>query len=384
MKNILIFNDTLKYGGTETLLVDILNHLSQKDCSVTLLLPFPTENNTLLKEVSPKIDVKYIYPERPSRLKRIIYENLMAFTPRFHNRLIGLNLNKYDLLVSFKDSVYTILFSRSKKYKILWIHNLPTIDKYEVKSLKEYIPVKLLKKRIYRLISSFRKFDEVVCVSNATKERYIDIFNNGKTPQQHIQVLYNAIDEKRTLELSQKGNSHIVNHPSFVMITRFSAEKRVDRVITAADRLKKEGYKFHIYIVGDGVLRNKIENQISTLGLNKEIELLGYMGNPYPFLKLNNWLVSSSERESFSLVILESIFLGVPVITTDCGGPTEITENGKYGVLTENSTDGVYKGIKTVLDNPDIAKTYTSQAEECLKRFNYNEWLLSVEKILKL
>lgn len=384
MKNILIFNDTLKYGGTETLLVDILNHLSHRNCGVTLLLPFPTENNTLLKEVSPKIEIKYIYTERPSRLKKIIYENLMAFTPRLHNKLAGLDLNKYDLIVSFKDSVYTILFSRSKKYKILWIHNLPTIDKYQVKSLKEYIPVKLLKKRIYRLIASFRNFDEIICVSNTTKQRYIDVFNNSTPPQQHIQVLYNAIDENRTLELSLKENPLIVNHPSFVMITRFSAEKRVDRVITAADRLKKEGYKFHIYIVGDGVLRNKIENQISTLDLNDEIELLGYMENPYPFLKLNDWLVSSSERESFSLVILESIFLGVPVITTNCGGPTEITENGKYGILTENSTDGVYKGIKMALDNPAISETYTSKAEECLRRFNYNEWLSSVEKILKL
>ena len=383
MKEVLILNDTLKYGGTEILLVDIINNLSEKGYKITLLLPFQTENNILLKDISDKTSVSYIYSQRPSRLKKIFFENLMAFAPCIHNKITGLNFSKYDLLVSFKDNIYTILLSRSKKGKVLWIHNLPTIDKYKVKSAKEYIPVKLLKKRTYRLINSFRKFDKVVCVSNACKERYIDVFNKGKTPdKQTIEVIYNAIDTDRILNLSNQAyNLPPFARPSFVMITRFSIEKRIDRVLNAAYRLKNEGYNFYVHIVGDGAFRDKITKQIDELKLNDRINLLGYIENPYPFLKLNDWLISSSEKESFSLVILESMLLGVPVITTDCGGPTEITDNGKYGLLTENSTDGIYSGMKTVLDNPDISNQFTSKANECLKRFSYSEWLKSVESI---
>jgi len=383
MKDILILNDTLKYGGTETLLVDIVNYLSVRDYNITLLLPFPTENNILLKELSPGVTVKYIYAERPSRLKKIILENIMSFMPRLHNKITKLNLGKYDTLVSFKDNVYSIILSRSKQKKLLWIHNLPTIDKYESKTIKEYFPVKLLKKRMYRLIQSFRKFNEVVCVSEICKNRYINVFNNGKIPShQKVSVLYNAINSAQILNLSKQAFNQIPQHPSFVMVTRFSVEKRVDRVIRAVRKLKDEGYNFSVYIIGDGILRNRIEALINELELNDTIKLLGYIENPYPFLKENDWLVSSSERESFSLVLLESILLGVPVITTDCGGPSEITDKGKYGLLTENSTLGVYQGMRTVLDTPSISETFTSRSEECLKRFDYQKWLESAEKII--
>lgn len=382
MKEVLILNDTLKYGGTETLLVDIVNYLSEKDYKITLLLPFPTENNILLKDVSDKVSIDYIYSERPTRLKKILLENIMSFFPKTHNKIVNLDLRKYDLLISFKDNIYSILLSKYKQKRILWIHNLPFIDKYKIKTLKEYLPIKLLKKRTYRLIHSFQKFDKVICVSEACKQRYIDVFNNGKANMQDIEVLYNAIDSKRILNLSDADSSiQPLFHPSFVMITRFSVEKRIDRVINAAYRLKNEGYKFSISIVGDGILKNKVLNQIEELALNDTIKLLGYIANPYPFLKLNDWLISCSERESFSLVLLESILLGVPVITTDCGGPTEITANGEYGLLTENNTDGIYRGMKDVLDTPSISETFTSKSEECLSRFDYSRWLISVEKV---
>lgn len=383
MKRILFFNDTLQYGGTEIMLINILKYISDKNYKLTLLLPYPNPKDTLLKDIPNNISIEYIYTKRPNRWRKILLENLMSFFPSIHNKLTGLDLNKYDLIISFKDSIYSILFSRSKIRNILWIHNLPTKNTYGINNLKEYIPVKLLQKRINRLINSYKKFSEVICVSHICKQKYIEVYNNGKLPSQKIYVLHNAIDKEKISKLSdQLIDIEDLSVTTFIMATRFSVEKRVDRVITAAAQLKEKGYKFNILILGDGEFRNQIETLISKHSLGDVVSILGYVENPYPYIKKSDWLISSSEKESFSLVLLESIFLGTPVITTDCGGPTEITENGKYGLLTPNSTEGIYWGMEQVLKSPEIADNYTTKAQECLIRFDYNKWLQSVLQII--
>jgi len=385
VKKILIFNDCLKFGGTEALLVDILNHLSHKQCEVTLLLPYRTENNNLLKEVSSKITVEYLHDKPLTGLKRVLFYNILAFIPLLYTKLF-LDLKKYDLIVSFKESPYSALFSRSKCSKTLWIHNLPVANKYEIRSFKEWLSVTLQKAKIRGYIKSYARYQDVICVSNACREKFTEIYNKGKTiKNQHIQVLYNAVDLRKIDKLSGESvKFNISPHPVFIMVTRYSVEKRVDRIIKAAHKLISEGYQFKIVILGDGAYASYIEKLISDYSLHNIIERMGYVNNPYPYIKKSDWLVCCSERESFSLVLLESIYLKTPVITTDCGGPTEITENGKYGILAENSTEGVYLGMKTALEQPQRSEFYNSKSDECLKRFDHTKWLHSIEKILKV
>jgi glycosyltransferase involved in cell wall biosynthesis len=385
MKNIWVFNDSLHYGGTEVLLVNILYRMCAEHGRLSLLLPAPNEKNVLLKNISPKVNIKYIYSQRLSGLKRVLHENLMAFSPSLYLKVVNINLKPYDLLLCFKDSQYSIIFTGSKLPKILWIHNLPVKRNFRANSFREYFSVKLLKARLNKYICSFRRYNEVIFVSNAAKNNYINIYNSGKPASgQKLRVLYNAIDFSRINELCKETYPPIGqdSRPAFVMATRFSVEKRIDRVIDAAKKLKDEGYVFKVFILGDGVFFNAMKQRIAEQSLNDDILLLGYVANPYPYIKSGDWLICSSEKESFSLVIIESIYLGTPVITTDCGGPAEISANGKYALLTENSGYGVYRGMKKALDNPSLSNGYTSLSDECLQRFNYHKWLEEVEQIL--
>ncbi|GAB6012609.1 glycosyltransferase [Viscerimonas tarda] len=385
MKKILLFNDCLNYGGTETLLVNLLHHIAGEACEVTLLLPVHDAGDILLKDVPDRVNVAYIYPKKLSRLQKVLHENLMSFFPSLYAKVVHLDLKKYDLIVSFKDSVYSAVFARARQPKILWIHNLPVERKYTVKSLKEWLPVKLLQIRSERLIKAFRRYNDVVFVSNASMNNYTRIYNQGKLVKgQNLQVIYNAIELSKIGKLSLEACNTEMEHPMFIMVGRFSVEKRIDRVIKAARRLKNEGYNFKIKIIGDGLFFEDVKRLVAGLSLSDTVSLPGYINNPYPHMKSADWLICSSEKESFSLVVLESIYLGTPVITTDCGGPTEISANGEYALLTGNSSDGVYRGMKKALDEPSIAGKYTSKADECLKRFDYNKWLDSVDKILGL
>lgn len=382
-KKILVFNDCFYMGGTEILLVNLLNHLIEKNHEVTLLLPNPSDQNILLGRVSKQVVITYIFDKELTGIKDTLYRNILIFYPRIYQRLIGFNPAEYDKIICFKDCFHSIMFSRMNVEKYLWIQNHPFQTIYNSKSIKEYFAFILNRVQIKRRNKSFDNFDKIICVSDSSKREYIKIYNNGIQKKELI-VLYNALDLSGIAQRAEEP----IDLPelscciSFVIVIRLSHEKTVDRAIMATDRLRKEGYKFKILILGYGAEYDKLKEMIKNYQLESYITMFGRVSNPFPFMKKCTWLLCPSSRESFSLVLLEAISLGTPVITTDCGGPEDVIDHGKYGIFTENSLEGVYNAMKKVLDNPDLLPYYQSKRDENLARFDYTKWIESVDSIL--
>lgn len=372
-------------GGTEVLLVDLLNHLVTKECEVTLLLPEHSDENVLLNKVSPTVSVKYLYPDTTSHFWKKINENVMIFFPRLFARQKGIDESDYDEIVCFKETFFARIFSKMNIHKILWIHNIIYKRKYEAHSFREQFSVWLNKKQLKRVQQSYDRFDEVVCVSDAAKNAYINVLHDGKMTDQNIRVLYNAIDLSKIIDKSKES---IIDLPqgrtNFILITRVSPEKRTDRLLNAAAKLKSEGCDFHVYILGEGMDSQYMKNELVLKGLDENITLKGRTDNPFPYILQCKWSLCVSERESFSLVLLESMALKTPVITTNCGGPSDIVDGGKYGILVDNSTEGVYKGMKMVLDDPSLSVRYSAELDKAVGRFDYKGWLQSVYTLLSL
>lgn len=371
-------------GGTEILLVNLLNHLVEKECDITLLLPNPSERNTLLDRVSSKVPVKYLFSTELTGLKKLLYKNILIFYPRLYAWLVGFRASDYDEVVCFKDSFYSILFSRLKQPKYLWIQNQPFERDYTSHNLKQWLSYTLNRFQINRMNRSFDMYDEVICVSDSSKKSYINLYHNGQAKRE-IRVLYNALDLSSIAERAKEPvDVPVSTGVSFIVVIRLSYEKTVDRIILASDRLKNEGYDFNILILGDGDEFDKLQKMISEYKLNDRIQMLGRVANPFPYMQRHDWFLCPSSRESFALTLLESTALGTPVITTDCGGPEDVIERGKYGILTENSPEGVYDGMKKVLDDPSLLPYFVSKTDECMKRFDYQKWLDEVDSILKV
>lgn len=383
MKRILFFNDGMEMGGTEKLLVGLLNHLVTKDCKITLLLPIPSDKNVLLKDVSSDVSIQYLYKTNASHLNKKMGENIMIFFPRIFSWWKGVKAGDYDLVVCFKETFYARIFSKMPVANILWIHNILYRKKYEVYSVREKLSVWLNKKQIKTVQRSYNKYDHVICVSDAAKSAYVDVLHKGRVPEQDIRVLYNAIDFS---DLREKAKEPIENLPqgrtNFLLITRMSPEKRIDRLIRATSRLSKEGYDFHIYIIGEGMDSDTMKKNVSDADISDRVTLMGRTENPYPYILQCKWSLCVSERESFSLTLLESMVLKTPVITTDCGGPRDIVNGGKYGLLVENSGEGVYAGMKAVLDDPSLSVKYSANLDKAVTRFDYQGWLNNVDKLL--
>ena len=140
--------------------------------------------------------------------------------------------------------------------------------------------------------------------------------------------------------------------------------------------LKEKGYDFEVWILGDGPLRQKLEDRNNASGTSDIVLFHGMQKNPYPFLQLADCFVLTSQQEGFSLVIGESFALSKPVISTNITGPTEILEDSKYGIVVEQDIMQIANAMERMMTEEDTRKHYSEAGE---KRLDF----ISPEKIMK-
>lgn len=147
-------------------------------------------------------------------------------------------------------------------------------------------------------------------------------------------------------------------------------QKGFDRLLDACSLLKSVHPNFHLQILGEGPERASLEAQITSLGLEHHVSLLGFRDNPYPYIKSADCIVCASRYEGFSTVITESLILGKPVVTTPCSGMDELLGNSEFGLITEDSVNGIYRGMKALLENSELRSHYAQAAASRGKQFS--------------
>ena len=139
--------------------------------------------------------------------------------------------------------------------------------------------------------------------------------------------------------------------PTFVAMGRLEHQKGFDVLIDAFSRAKKRT-DARLIIFGKGALRDALQNQIVSCGMNESICLAGFTPHAITQMSAAHAFVLSSRFEGFGLVLVEAMLAGTKVISTDCDfGPAELLENGRYGKLvpvddTQALADAMLQSIK--------------------------------------
>jgi glycosyltransferase involved in cell wall biosynthesis len=121
--------------------------------------------------------------------------------------------------------------------------------------------------------------------------------------------------------------------PLYLAVGRLVPEKDFKTLLDAFSLVRKK-MNARLILLGDGVLLPELQQQVLSLGIDKDVSLPGFTENPYAFMAAADLLVVSSVREGFSIVLIEAMTCGCNVISTDCPeGPSEILEDGKFGRL---------------------------------------------------
>ncbi|HHX87771.1 MAG TPA: glycosyltransferase, partial [Firmicutes bacterium] len=121
-----------------------------------------------------------------------------------------------------------------------------------------------------------------------------------------------------------------------------------------------------LIILGEGPQREALEQLIHSLGLGDQVQLPGFVNNPYRYMAQAAVFVLSSRREGFGNVLVEALAAGAPVVSTDCpGGPAEILEQGRYGRLVPvGDLDRMAEAVLETLNHPPAPQLLRLRAED--------------------
>lgn len=372
---LLFLIESLSGGGAEKVLSVLLKHIDKTKFDITLCTIVDT--GVYAEEVRKYVKYTSVLgnPQKKNYIGKIFYKifYLLVYNVLPSKLIYTLFIPKgNNIEIAFIEGFCTKLLSHStnkKSKKIAWVH----ID------LQKYPWIENLYRNFEQEKKTYLKYDQIIGVSNTV----VDSVKKRYSLDNNIITLYNPIEN---LDIIQKANISITLPPkkqSIRMVTlgRFVPQKAYDRLLRVIKRLYEDGYSIELWILGDGEQRPMLEEYIHTHSLNEIVTLWGFQKNPYPYLKHSDIFVCSSVSEGYSTAVTEALILELPVITTACSGMDELLLNGKCGLITDNTEEDLYLGIKKCLDHPDILSTYKTQIKQRNKEFELSNRISQIENM---
>lgn len=378
-KKILIRIGSLRHGGAEKVLTTFLQNLSEGKYEIDLLLNL--YSGKYLKEIPDWIKIYYLnhgemittnrLQDIPQKSFRVIFQKTLKMFPELLYRFI-LKGKKYDIefaaIHGMRDEILNSPQKSSKK--IVWIHN--DLRKTE---FHDYTDAEIRK---------FFGFDKIMVISEHIQKDFENQAGNEEELKKIVRI-YNPLDTEEILTKAELGQSQfpfIDSVPIFVSVGTVFPQKGFDRLLKVHKKLLEEGFGHRILILGDGYDFENIKRLKTELGVDETAMMLGFMDNPYPYIKSADFFVLSSRYEGFPTVLYEAITLGKPIVATDVSGVREMLNEGELGLIVENSEEGIYGGMKRMLTEPELAKTYQNKILNFTHPFSLENSVKKIEEIL--
>lgn len=249
-----------------------------------------------------------------------------------YNRVFGDGCGP-DVIHSHFVSMSILTYPLAKK------HNLPLIITEHSSSLNSEVVSKQL---IERAKPAFKSAAEVIAVSTCLADRIKLFFNVNAV------VIPNIIDVKVFSDVNKEPHQFF----NIVSVARLSPEKRINLLINCMENLKSEN-GYHLHIIGDGSLKNDLEELVNEKRLRNVVTFHGKLTRE-KIAKLYSTMDCFSlfsKRETFGVVYLEAIAAGLPVIATKCGGPEDFITKETGLFVNENNDEQVLAAFRYLHDN---------------------------------
>lgn len=325
---------SLDVGGIEKSLITLINKLDILGYNISLVLE--KKQGLFLKDISKNIE---IIEYKPSTNKNFFSRKIINLIKRL--KFIVKYKNKFDFSACFATySLSSSFTSRvASKNTALWCHaDYLTVfnnNKHDMKKFFESV--------------KYNKFKKIVFVSKEGKESFINLF--PKMAKKTI-VCNNLIDSNMIKKMSEEKIDIEYNNNciTFLNVGRHDEkQKKLSRIIYASKLLKSDNLKFRVLLIGEGKDTEYYKKMVKEDELDNYIIFLGAQKNPYPFFKISDCVILSSDYEGYPVVFLESFVLNKPIITTKVSDYEDIKD--KFGYVTEKDALDIYDKMKLFINN---------------------------------
>lgn len=374
MKKLLFITWSISYGyGTEKSLADVLNRMEKTQYDISILPLFKNSDSTIFDGNIKILDSLIDYTEENFDEQAALnnYYKLLANPMEFNKLLHG----RYDCIIACNHNAPSYFASYIKGgAKILWIRgDMRELD-YTVldENTSQY---KQVKQEHEMQAMVLKCFDSIAVISDVVRQNLQELF--GIT--ENVIKISNSVDGEKIQDLC-KAPVALPDKKLFTTLGRLEHNKNQILLLKAAKMVKKQRDDFMVYILGDGEDKARLQKYIEENGLKSNVRILGFVENPYPYIKNSIATVLTSLSEGFSLALVESVMLNTPIISTDVGVAKELIKNYNCGDLIGydeneladvllrylNKYDG-YKDIFNIGNEYDI-KSETRKTTELIEQ----------------
>lgn len=337
MKKVTLYIPSMSGGGAERVMLALANGLAEKDIQVDLLLN--RVDGPYLKDASKKVNIVNLNTSRV--LSSIV--PLSKYLRREKPDAILSAMNYVNII-----TVIAQIISGSNTKVVLSEHGNLTESKKNLGHIKSLIITSLMR-------WAYTKPHAIVAVSDGVGDALV---NELKIDRSKITTIYNPIFSENLIERSTELVSHSwLNEnstPLILAVGRLTPQKDFATLIHAFKKVIKKK-DCNLIILGEGRLRPELEELVKDLDLQDNVQLPGFVNNPYAWMSSADLFVLSSIHEGFGNVIVEAMACGTPVVSTDCNsGPSEILEDGRWGELVPpGNIELLAKAIIKSLNTPN-------------------------------
>ena len=217
------------------------------------------------------------------------------------------------------------------------------------------------RRRLFALMTRYfyGRASAVVVTSHGVGD---DLVVNYHVPRSKIRVLHNPVDVSAVIRASEIAIDDRLERerPVVAAAGRLAGVKNYPLLFDAVAALAPET-PLHVWILGEGTERERLEAYAASAGLATRVHFLGFQQNPWRFIRRADVFVLTSVYEGFGNVLVEAMACGTPVVATRSLGTSDIVQHEVNGLLVDHESSAVAGAIGRLLnDHPLRARLLTS------------------------
>lgn len=312
--------------------------------------PFKTNNLKAIKQMKKilldnNFDIVHTHTPMGSVVTRLAYKKVRN---KVNTRMIytahGFHFYKGAPLLNW------LLFYPVEKYLSKYTDTLITINKEDYELAKK----------------KFKKCRNVEYVPGVGIDE--DKFNFTMTKSEKLEL-------RKSLGL--KENDFVLIYPA-----RLDKNKNQGMLIESMAELIKKHKDIHLLLPGEDELNGYYQKMAKEKNVDKNVHFLGYRNDIPRLLKISNVAVSTSKREGLPINIIEAMYVGLPVVATNCRGNRDLIEDGKNGYLVGIDSIEIFSSkLLNLYNNNFLGKCFPVNKANTYEMYSLKEWYLYIYKI---
>ena len=364
-RSVFLFRPTLSEGGADRVTITLLRHLNRQWFRPTLVLV--KRDGTLIDDIPDDVRVidlgvsrlRFSWLELATVLRREKPDILLSTSS-------GGNIIASLAHAAASDPKPRLILSERSTFSAVRRERRPT-----------WLPVATITRQLYK------RAHRIIAVSEGVA---MDLREALRLPADLVTAIYNPLVDE---ELHRQADEP-VDHPWFAESTpillavgRLVVQKDYPSLLHAFRQLRSTR-PVRLIILGEGAMRKDLEALASGLEIRSDVDFLGFVKNPFPFMKRCTVYVLCSRIEGLPGALIQAMACGAPVVSTDCPhGPAEIIDQGTSGFLVPvGDPSRLAAAVSRVLDDPGLRGRFSETGRIVAGRFQVSSMMRLYEEAL--